>query len=276
MHAYSEHDPAAEAVEPLPIIRPEVQVVAAADGCRLAVYVYEGEHADPSLTPVLMLHGNGGDHGSFWQIANTVAQTRKVIAPDMRSQGISEPGEARLTYELLADDALRVLDALGIERALVHGYSDGGIEALLLARDHPERVAGIVTMGANLTPEGVYETPDFDMAADEALFLTVADELPRARERANLLRLMIDEPHIDAESLSSISCPATIMAGEFDVIRPEETTLIARSVPCSRLVIVPEAGHSLMREAPAAVEAEVLDILKVIDGEVDTGKGTNG
>ena len=46
---------------------------------------------------------------------------------------------------------------------------------------------------------------------------------------------IVDEPHIDAASLAAIACPVTVMAGEFDCIVPEETRLIAASIPAAKV-----------------------------------------
>jgi pimeloyl-ACP methyl ester carboxylesterase len=250
-------------------ILPEAHRVDTADGARLAVFVYDGREPGgetEAATPLLCLHGNGGSHAGFERMAQAFCRERAVIVPDMRDQGISTRGRAgELTYELLAEDAVRVLDALGVGRACVLGSSDGGIEALLIARDHPERTAGIVTMGANLVPEGV-EGND-EMADDERLYRGLAGDFPAATRQADLLRLMLDHPHIDAASLATISCPATIMAGEFDVILPEETERIAAAVPGARKVIVPAAGHGLMRDDFDTVEAQVRDLLERIERE---------
>lgn len=252
---------------------PQVRRVDTPDGARLAVFVYDARPADAAeALPVLCLHGNGGSHMSFEGIAQALCRERAVIVPDMRDQGISTRGDAgELTYELLADDAACVLDALGTARAAVLGFSDGGIEALLLARDHARQVAGIVTMGANLVPEGVEGTSD--MAADEALYRSLEGDFPAAARQAELLRLMLDHPHISPASLAKVACPATIMAGEFDMILPEETERIAAAIPRARKVIVPGAGHSLMRDAPEAVEQEVRALIALAEQGRARGRG---
>ena len=248
---------------PAPAPRPRVVRVDAADGAALAVFCF-GE--DTGRTPLLFLHGNGGDHGSFYKMVAAFAPERLIVCPDSRDQGISERGTAPLTYELMAEDAIAALDALGIPQVVVLGYSDGGIEALLLARDHADRIAGFATMGANITPDGLVEGEGDAMLADEALYRGLVADFPKAKRQADLLRLMIDEPNIPAASLETISCPATIMAGEFDLIAEAETRTIHEHVPGSRLVIVPEAGHGLMRDAPETVEAELRALLERVEG----------
>ena len=263
-----------------PSIAPSVaRAVVTQDGARIAAFVYGAWHTD---TPVLMLHGNGEEHGIFGPIVDVVnAAGRTVIALDSRAQGKSTRGTARLTYELMARDAIDVLDALGVARVHVLGFSDGGIEALLLGRDYPERIASITALGANLTPEGVIEEPDWDLDgaiatnqewarhwtdcknpqgtthADvdcELLFATPEE----AAQTAELLQLMLDEPHIVASSLSGISCPTTIMVGEHDCIRPSETKAIVDAIPSARLLVVPGVGHSLPKLVPDTVSCQLL------------------
>lgn len=254
--------------------------VSTPDGAQLACFVYgpAGTSLEALLAgePVLALHGNGGSHGSFAGVIDRLCAAHVgVVAFDARAQGQSGRGSLPLTYELLAQDALCVLDALGVRRVHVLGHSDGGIEALLLARDHSERVCSIVTGGANLTPEGVEEVPGWDEAASEAAnrswaefmdshhfpssidpsLLPAADD---ARLASELFQLMLNEPHIEATSLAAITCPTCVLVGEHDCIAPEQTQAIAAAIPGARLVVVPGVGHSLPRQAPDSVALQVL------------------
>ena len=249
-----------------------------ADGAQIATFVYaeKGRTLDDVLggKVVLALHGNGGSHATFVKVIDRLASAGLgVVAIDARAQGQSTRGSLPLTYELFATDAVAVLDELGVAAAHVVGHSDGGIEALLLARDYPERTLSIVAGGANLTPEGVVDEWDTagSVAANEAwaqwMEATPASAhvdpslLPSAagaRGAAELLQLMIDEPHIDAASLAGISCPACVLVGEHDCITREETQAIANAIPGARLVTVPGVGHSLPRQAPDSVACQVL------------------
>ncbi len=256
--------------------------IAMPDGAQIATFVHvpEGKTLEglgrEGRAPVLLLHGNGEEHGIFGQVVDAICgDGRAVVAIDSRAQGVSTRGTAPLTYELMAADALAVLDSLAIGSAHVVGFSDGAIEALIIGRDHPERVLSILSIGANLTPDGVDDSFDMEGASralsDWAHYWTEGEGATRdvdvtllnppidqARTTAELLHLMVVEPQIPAESLSSISCPTTVMAGEFDEIKREETELIWHSVPGAELVIVPECGHTLPKEAPAQVAAAAL------------------
>ncbi|MBQ9005793.1 MAG: alpha/beta hydrolase [Atopobiaceae bacterium] len=250
------------------------------DGADLATFVYGPQDASLAEllanSPVLALHGNGGSHATFAAVIDRLCAAGKgVIAFDGRAQGQSGRGTLPLTYELFAADALCVLDALGVSQTHVVGHSDGGIEALILARDHADRVLSIVAGGANITPEGVVEDPSWDTsgsAATNQAWAAFMDEpdlpaqvdpalLPQAQEArlsGELLQLMLDEPHIQATSLATISCPACVLVGEHDCIAWEETEAIASAIPGARLVVVPGVGHSLPRMAPDSVACQVL------------------
>ena len=245
------------------------------DGALLATFVYGPDDADladlPADGAVMVLHGNGGTHATYTAVIEELCMRGLwVIAFDARAQGQSTRGTSPLTYELLAEDAICVLDSLGVSRAHVLGHSDGGIEALLLARDHADRILSIVAGGANLTPDGVVDDPAWDTAGSAAANLawsafmeqgvlpatidpTLLPSAEETRLSGELLSLMLEEPHIDAASLSAISCPVTVMVGEFDCIRDDETVAIARAIPQAMLMVVPGCGHSIPRQRPDAV-----------------------
>jgi pimeloyl-ACP methyl ester carboxylesterase len=228
--------------------------------------------AIPAAFPVLMLHGNGEEHGIFGILIDVlVACGRTVIAVDSRAQGASTRGSAPLSYERMAHDALRVLDAAAVTKAHVLGVSDGAIEGLLLARDHADRIASLTALGANLSPDGLPGNDDIKQAAqafaawgregDETTHYSDGTPAPtraQARRTAELLYLMVKEPHINPASLVAISCPTCIMAGEFDDIPLRETRRIARAISGAREVIVKGADHTLPKVAPEAVLRELL------------------
>lgn len=278
---------------PSPYLLPTAHLAAArlvpmADGAQIAAFAYvpdafaraaDAELADAAAQmpdPVLMLHGNGEEHGIFGQVIDAVcASGRPVVAVDSRAQGKSTRGMTELTYELMADDALAALAALGFGKAHLLGFSDGAIEAIIIARDHPELTLSLLSIGANLSPDGVDDSFQMEQAAQNLFawvdFWEKGDSSHRnvdpslvrptpqeARTTAELLHMMVVYPQIDPASLSQIACPTTVMAGEFDEIKREETDLIHVSIPDSRLVIVPGAGHVLPKEAPEDVAREAL------------------
>jgi len=103
--------------------------------------------------PLLMIHGNGGSINSFMNQIPYFSKNYKVIAADSRAQGKSVDTNDSLSFEMMADDFSALLDVLGIDSCNVLGWSDGGINGLLLAIRHPEKVKRLVVTGANLWPD---------------------------------------------------------------------------------------------------------------------------
>lgn len=102
--------------------------------------------------PLLLIHGSGPGVTAWanWRgIIPQLAQTRRVIAPDMLGFGYSErPADAQYSQQRWVAHAIGVLDVLGIEQADIVGNSFGGGLALALAIRHPERVRRLVLMGS--------------------------------------------------------------------------------------------------------------------------------
>ena len=90
--------------------------------------------------PLVIIHGNGGSIADFKDQIPYFSKKYKVIIADNRAQGQSTDKADSLSYEMMADDYAALLSALKIDSAFVIGWSDGGINALLLAIRHPEKV----------------------------------------------------------------------------------------------------------------------------------------
>ena len=108
-------------------------------------------------TPLLMIHGNGGNISHLGYQIEAFASEYRVIVADSRGHGQSEMGPGRLTYEHQAEDLNALLDHLHLKSAYVLGWSDGGILGLLLAIHHPDKVAKLAVMAPNINPEGAYD-----------------------------------------------------------------------------------------------------------------------
>lgn len=201
-------------------------------------------------TPLLLLHGNGGSIKSFSGTIPYFASKYKVIAVDSRAQGKTIDSKDSLSFEMMADDAAALLDELHIDSAYVLGWSDGGIDALLLAMRHPAKVKKLASSGANLWPDSTAFSPsawqDAKMEYD-----SLKDQVPNTPKEKNDRKLFLldwQQPHIMLQALQSIQCPALIIAGDHDVISNEHTRLIAQHIPKSTLWIVPNSGHAVLKE----------------------------
>lgn len=195
--------------------------------------------------PMLIIHGNGGSIKHFkFQIPH-FAKNYKVILADSRAQGKSaDPGDS-LTYEMMADDLNALLTTLQVDSCYVIGWSDGGINGLLLAMRHPEKVKKLAITGANLWPDTTaVESGILTMAMDDRSKLAKAPQTPETKNSKKLLDLLIDQPHLSVKSLKQVHCPTLVIGGDNDVILPEHTLAIAKALPKSYLWILPNSGHS--------------------------------
>jgi pimeloyl-ACP methyl ester carboxylesterase len=228
------------------------------DGVKLYYEVY-GTGA-----PLLMVHGNGG---SISDLRGQIAYFRKryqVIAMDSRDHGRSADSAEALTYEKMTDDLAALIEHLKVGPVDVLGWSDGGIEALLLGIRHPTKVRKLVAMAANLNPSADAFSPDI-LALVKTMMADIpaaARETPDGKRALKVTGMMLVEPHIDAKALEAITAPTLVLAADHDVIRDEHTIDIFHHVPNSQLAIFPNATHLILFDDPATFNATVERFLR--------------
>jgi pimeloyl-ACP methyl ester carboxylesterase len=202
--------------------------------------------------PLLLIHGNGGSIDNFVYQIPYLSKKYKVIAVDSRTQGKSIDKGDSLSYEMMADDLAALLTEMKIESAHVLGWSDGGINALLLAQRHPEKVKNIAITGANLWPDSTAIEPT-EWRNSAKGFKEISDRFndkkPKTAQDSlsyKLQKLMFYEPNITLKQLSKIKAPVLVIGGDHDMIRPEHTMQIFRALPNASLWIVPNSGHATL------------------------------
>jgi pimeloyl-ACP methyl ester carboxylesterase len=217
------------------------------DGVKLYYEVYgAGE-------PLLLIHGNNTGIFSLSAQIDYFRKRYKVIAMDSRDQGRSGDSPDKITYEKMTDDLAALLDHLKTGPVNVLGWSDGGIEALLLGIRHPAKVKKIVADAANLNPTEKAVYPEvLAMAKSMVESVPAADrETPQGKRKLKVYQMTFDEPHIDAKALEAITAPTLVVAGDHDVIRDEHTLDIYHHIPNSQLCIFPNATHMMLYDDPA-------------------------
>lgn len=180
--------------------------------------------------PFLLLHGNGENNQIFSVLAKQLSWNYTVYTIDSRGHGQSSP-VSEYHYMDMMEDVAEFIRTMDLGQTLVYGFSDGGIIGLLLAIYHPELLAGLMISGANTFPEGV----------TDACFCATREEYDNTKNP--MLGMMLFEPHITTEQLQKITIPVQVIAGQHDLIRPEHTAYIARTIPGSSLKIVPGEDH---------------------------------
>lgn len=194
--------------------------------------------------PLLLIHGNGGSIASMQEQIPWFSKHYQVIAADSRSQGKSPDPHDSLSYEMMADDCNAMMDSLHLNHIRVIGWSDGGIIGLLMAIRHPGKVVKLAVTGANIRPDSTaFPVADIESMKVSYANLVKQSQDPRVKNEIKLTRMMIDQPNITLQQLQQIQCPVLVICGDHDLIKPEHTLEIYRSIRDARLWILPGSGH---------------------------------
>ena len=195
--------------------------------------------------PLLIIHGNGGSINNFSKQIPYFSKEYKVILADSRSQGKSIDTGDSLDYNLMADDMNALLNHLKLDSCFVIGWSDGGINGLLLAIRHPEKVKKLAVTGANLWPDTTAVEPSlFHWLANLVDSLKGVQKTPEVKNQYKLIEMMTREPNITLKQLHTIKCPTLVIGGDHDALLPRHTLIIAENIPKSYLWILPNSGHA--------------------------------
>jgi pimeloyl-ACP methyl ester carboxylesterase len=206
----------------------------------------------------------------------------RVIAPDTRGHGGTlHPGGSPITYAQLAEDVVALSQALGLDRPMICGFSDGGLIATQVAIRHPGAVRAVVNdagfdylnpqaksfaMARQIFgghPQATKANPEATegfFAANEPDFLRRLRDDHRAPERpdgwktvlAQMYDRMIAPPGITVEDLRAITAPTLILTGDRDFLcSAEEAVAAYRTLRAGELAILPGVGHHLSELAVA-------------------------
>ncbi len=241
--------------------------------------IYYETHGPADATPLVFLHGAGGNHLSWWQQVPHFRDRYRCVTMSHRGFGESVETARPRGGAAFADDLRALLDHLRIERAPLVAQSMGGWTALRFALAHPQRVERIMmcdthggiesdeinaAWGAALgalasLPADVHPACGERMLREQRdlyfLYLEI-DALNPARTREELGALLRSTGALRREDVASMAMPVLFLAGDEDITIPPAVIEIAASyVPGARVVRVPEAGHSVYFERAGAFNA---------------------
>lgn len=245
------------------------------------------EDSGGSGPPVLLAHGYLMDLSMFDSQVAALAPELRVIRWDARGFGKSEWDGRPFSYWDLADDALGLLDHLGIERAVLGGMSQGGFLAMRAALKAPERVKALVLIATQAGVDGPETLAKYrqmlagwlKMGAIDPLVEAIAALILGAREHWEpwvsdwraMPREQIREPTLcllDRDDLTdrvgAIQCPAIIVHGTADAsIHLDRAEKLRELLPNVKdFVTVPGAGHAVNTTHPDGVNGPLLAFLR--------------
>jgi pimeloyl-ACP methyl ester carboxylesterase len=254
---------------------------------------------------VVLLHGSFLSIRSWQAVMGPLAESATVVAFDRPAFGLtSRPvpakgNEARYSPEAQSDLVVALMDRLGIDRAVLVGNSTGGTLALLTALRRPERVRGIVLVGAMIySGYATSEVPAFmkpfmklatplfsrlmrrlitklydrnirgfwhvkSRLSDEELAAFRGDLMVGDWSRA-FWELFLETHHLHFERrLSSLAVPALVVTGEHDLtVRAEESLRLSRELPGAALEVIRDCAHLPQEEQPAAFVRALLPFIR--------------
>jgi len=243
--------------------------------------------------PVLMIMGLAASSRLWYRLVPWIARRHRAILFDNRGTGASPAVRGRLTMAGMANDAISVLDAAGVDQAHVIGASMGGMIAQHVAIDHRDRVRSLVL--ACTTAGGRRGAPPWRLVAASALrplfgsrrtFPVVAPVLYASATRAehpDRIREDLDRRIEDNTSALTVyaqmgaigrhdtrrrlgeldGLPTLVVHGlEDGLVPPERGRELADLIPGARLELIPACGHLLATDAEEATAGAILTHLE--------------
>lgn len=236
--------------------------------------------------PVLFLHGLGLEAPTWTPQLEAFRDRHRCLALDHRGHGKSDRTYGRYTIRGMADDAVAVLDALGVARVHLVGLSMGGMIAQELTLAYPDRVRTLAILDSFAQPgEAEAQLDEVStvalkhglgaiLSSFEAIMLapsTLSDRpglVEEFRESFTSTDPLCFARAAGAigefstiERLDRISIPTVVLWGEHDNLTPRERAdELAEGIPDARLELVPDAGHLSNQENPRTVNKVLEDL----------------
>lgn len=253
------------------------------------VTLHYKEHGDPNNPPCLGVMGFALDQRYWAMQIQAVTKTHRFITFDNRGIGRST-GEPVTSIKEMADDAVRLLDSLGIEKTVVFGLSMGGAISQRIVLDHADRVSALIlgitfarpieymrrneelarflirTGGPELLLEGSILrmfTPKFFEMGREVIDQMIKANMVEGGPSAEVLLAQIDaiETHDVLHELPRVAVPTLVIGAKMDMMVPGfASEEIAEAIPGSKLVML-ETGHGSGVEEMEAFNSAVHDFL---------------
>ena len=261
--------------------------VHATDGTRIH-YEVTGKSG---ATPVLMIQGLGASKNA-WNLQRIAMATRfRIISFDNRGAGRSDKPTEPFTLEQMADDALAVLDAAGIETAHVVGASMGGVISQIVAvkfshrvrsltlvctacRNHPWRQELLQSWAKTAADKGMIEVGkeaaqwvmsprSFRRLVPAFTWMGPLAALRPRHSFVSQIDAILNTREDLVDQLSTITAPTMVIVGNQDILTPRgDSEEIAERIPNAELVVISGAAHGLMMEHSSTFNRILIEFLQ--------------
>ena len=248
-----------------------------ANGLRIYYEVHgEGE-------PLMLVHGGTATSRDWASHLPAFTEHFRVFTPDSRGHGRTYNPAGELDYRVMADDMAALVDALGLQRPLVLGYSDGGQIALELGMRYPGLARALVLGGTQFRFSEAYleatrallSIADGEEVDRETLERDQPDFVDYLREAhghvygpgywktyvKKIAVLWLTPLHYAPEDLATITDPVLLLTGDRDGVATEESIEMFRLLPNAELAVAPASDHSFIEAKASLFDALALDFL---------------
>jgi pimeloyl-ACP methyl ester carboxylesterase len=238
--------------------------------------LYYEEHGDGA--PLILIHGGLASSSQWRPVVPELAESFRVITPDSRGHGRSTNPAGDLSYARIADDIAELIAALGLERPVVGGWSDGGQVTLELGARHPGAAGALIVgaaypdfdagglreahrslLGADETgvPDPAHLDAQLGGSADEIKALHPGGDDQWRRLVRETAPMWID--YMGPEQLQAIEAPVLVLAGDRDELIPLDLSVaLYRALPTAELAICPSLSHDGPTPERATVFASLI------------------
>lgn len=245
---------------------------------------------DPSGPAVVLLPGPTDSWRSYQPVLDLLPHEVRAVSASQRGHGASDKPDTGYRVEDFASDVVFLLDALGIERAVLAGHSGSCLVARRVALDHPDRVAGLILEASPTTLRddsrllGFLDSVVSQLAdpisrdfARSFVTATSSDEVP-----PDLLDVLVEEllnvpAHVwketfagllrydDTTELPLIQAPTLLIWGDGDtLVSREMQDSLVRSLPDAHLIVYPGVGHTPRWDDPVRYSNDLVTFARRI------------
>lgn len=216
--------------------------------------------------PLVVLHGAYMNIPSMGAIIPKLAETHKVYAVELQGHGRTTDIDRPITYPNLADDVAAFMDAVGIDKADVFGYSMGAAAGLQLAIRHPDKVNKLAA--ASVSYDAAGWQPEFkafipQMSVDMFVGMPFAEDYRKLAANPDGFPALVEklialehEPMAWETDVKALKTPVLIITGDADVTTLEHSVALFRllgggamgdmgkPLAASRLAVMPATSHT--------------------------------
>lgn len=249
----------------IPAVPPMPAAVEAGTLAVNGIEMYRAVYGPEGGTPILLIHGGLG-HGDLWSpiVADLMADHRVIVA-DTRGHGRSTNDGSAYTYDLLGQDYLALLEAMGVEKVHLVGWSDGANIGYVISQVAPQRLASHFAHAGNVTLEGIDPSVNEDavfgtyigMMAEDYAKMSPTPEGFDAFLGAVSTMWGTSKPG-GLEALPGITVPTLVVQSQYDeAILMSHAEEIAAGIPGALLQVLPDVSHFASFQSPAEYAAAI-------------------